>query len=1017
MKYERLTGISLLRPWSTKVLIHQTIPNISRFAFKSASLRAPSTVAGGGFMFQGLPRRVLLLVLLATVLVLHCCPAYGQVGTNSTLQGTVLDRSGATMPDATVTVRNVSLGLERTTKVDAQGHYIFAALPPTGEYQVTAESPGFAPEIFQGLTFQANTSNVVNFTLKPGTVQERVVVSEQAPLVESTQSQVAHTVDDQEVQELPVVSRNFFDYMNLTPGVVRTGSGSGNVTLNGQGIRQLTILADGVTNQLREIRTLGGDLAGANGTFSLDVVKEMQVITNAYSAEFGRSLSGVVNVITKSGTNQFHGDGFIYGRPASLAATDPLTKRDPDLNREQWGVTIGGPIVKDKTHFLGNYEQTHQNQLDTSITSPLEPHPGVILNQPFKELKTFGKVDHQFSTNERLEGRYSFVRSRTDNINVGGLNTSDRADAVDDFTQNVEASLTSLISSRMVNEFRFAFTKDKFDNFQEAVGPNLPPDYSHLTAAINRAGVGNLGPDPNLPQNLNEKGIHFIDKLSHTIGRHNLKYGGDVSAYFRFVTFYNNLLGMYNFIAGTPFPFNPSNPKTFPVNYQQAFGKSGLNFHEQLLGLFFQDDFNVKRGLTLNMGLRYDYETLMRDTNNFAPRFGFAWDPKNNGKTVIRGSYGIFFSTVETSLINRESNSGPQGLFTISITPFNADGSPNPVFPTFPNRLTALPTGVNFVRTDVFIPITRGLSSTDFPESVGNKFGGLRVNPYAQQLNFGIQRELVPNLALAIDYVMVHGLKLLRTEDLNAPPLFEVFPGHTRTVAQADALRPFGVPSRVPGPLGVGFGGFRNMFVQESGDASIYHAMNVRLTKRFSRHFTMDGFYTFSKAISDSDNFRVSSSRHLDPTNYRLDRGLADQDRRHNFVLSGIWELPLGFRVGGIFNAVSGIRYSGVTGGDPMGLGDSQGGTTRERPGALGRNTFGGRRLVNMDANVAKEIKLTERQRLELRAEVFNLANHFNTTMINNAIGLDPTRPPATFGLPTSTNPGRQFQFAGRYSF
>jgi hypothetical protein len=264
---------------------------------------------------------------------------------------------------------------------------------------------------------------------------------------------------------------------------------------------------------------------------------------------------------------------------------------------------------------------------------------------------------------------------------------------------------------------------------------------------------------------------------------------------------------------------------------------------------------------------------------------------------------------------------------------------------------------------------------------------------------------------------MVRGVKLLRTEDYNAPPFFEVFPGHTRTVAQADALRPFGVPSRVPGPLGVDFGGFRNLFVQESGDSSIYHAMNVRLTKRFSRRFSMDGFYTFSKAISDSDNFRVGSSRHLDPTNYHLDRGLADQDRRHNFVLSGIWELPLGFRFGGIFNAVSGIRYSGVTGGDPMGLGDSQGGTSRERPGALGRNTFGGRRLVNLDANLAKELKLTEHQRLELRAEVFNLANHFNITGINNTTGLDLAHPPATFGLPTSTNPGRQYQFVARYSF
>ena len=963
-------------------------------------------------------RQMLAFALAATLAAgLGATVLCAQTGTSFTLQGTVFDPSGAVVPGATVSVKNLSLGLARTGQADDQGHYIFAALPPTGEYQISVESRGFASQTRGGLTFEANASPVINFTLKPGAVQENVMVNEQAPLVESTRSEVSYTVGEQAVQDLPLVSRNFFDYMNLTPGVVRVGGGSGNVTLNGQGRRELTILADGVTNQLREIRTLGGDLAGANGTFSLDVVKEVQVITNAFSAEFGRSLAGVVNSITKSGTNEFHGDGFIYGRPSSLAAGDPLTKRNPELNREQWGGTIGGPIVKDKTHFLANYEQTHQAQLAAGITSVLEPQPGVLLNQPFKELKTFGKVDHQFTPNHRLEGRYSFVRSKSDNLGPGGLTTSDRADAAQDFTQNLEASLTSVISPRVVNEFRFAFTKDKFDNFQEVVGPSLPPDYSHLTAAINRAGVGNLGPDPNLPQNLDEKGLHWIDKLSDTVGRHNLKFGGEVSAYFRFVTFFNNLLGTYNFAAGTPFPFDPNNPKTFPVNYQQAFGKSGLNFREALLGFFFQDDFNVTRGLTLNMGLRYDYETLIRDSNNFAPRFGFAWDPKKDGKTVVRGSYGIFFATIETSLINRESNSGPQGLFTISLTPFNPDGSLNPLFPTFPNRLTALPVGVNFVRTDVFIPITRGLSTTDFPESVGDKFGGLRVNPYTEQLNFGIQRELVPNLALSIDYTMVHGLKLLRTEDLNAPPFFMVFLGHTRSVAQADALRPFGVPSRVPGPLGVDFGGFRNLFLQESGDSSIYHAMTVRLTKRFSRGFSLGGFYTFSKAISDSDNFRVADSRHLDPTNYRLDRGLADQDRRHNFVLSGIWELPFGFRLGGIFNAVSGIHYTGVTGGDPMGIADSQGGTGRERPGQLGRNTFQARRIVNLDANVAKGFKLTEKQRVELRAEVFNFANHFNITNVNNTIGLDILNPPAAFGRPTGTLAGRQFQFSGRYSF
>ena len=953
-------------------------------------------------------RRMLAFALVAALAAGLCAAVlHAQTGTSFTLQGTVFDPSGAAVPGATVTVKNVSLGLVRTVQADTQGYYIFAALPLTGEYQIVVEAPGFATETKQGLTFEANAAAVVNFTLRTGAVTENVVVTAQAPLVDSTRSEVEHTVGERSVQDLPLNGRNFFDYMSLTPGVVRVGGGSGNVTLNGQGRRNLTILADGVTNQLREIRTLGGDLAGANGTFSLDVVQQVQVITNAFSAEFGRSLSGVVNVITKSGTNEFHGDVFVYERPGTIDAGDPITKRNPDLSRQQWGGTFGGPIIKNKTHFVGNYEQTRQTQQAVGIISPLETNPSSFLDVPFHELKTFGKVDHQLSPSNRLEGRYSLVRSRGDNQGVGGFFTSDRASAVQDFTQNVEASLTSVITPRIVNEFRFAFTKDKFDDFQEVVGPQLPPDFSKVSVAVNRPGVGFAGTDPSLPQNLNEKGLHWIDKLSHNVGRHNLKYGGEVSAYFRFVTFFNNFVGTYNFAAGTPFPFNPNDPRTFPVNYQQAFGVSGLNFREALLGLFFQDDFNFTPGLTFNLGLRYDYETLMRDTNNFAPRFGFAWDPRKDGKTVVRGSFGIFFATIETSLINRESNSGPQGIVTISLTPSD------PLFPTFPNRFTSLPTGAKIIRNDVFIPIVRGLSQKDFPQSVGDKFGGLRVNPYSEQLDFGIQRQLASNLVMSVDYTMVRGLKLLRTEDLNEPPFFMVGPGHTRTQAQADALRPFGVPSRVPGPLGVDFGGFRRLLIQESGDSSIYHAMTVRFTKRFSRSFGVDGFYTFSKAVSNSDNFRENDSLHFDPTNYRLDRALADQDRRHNFVVNGIWELPFRFRLGGIFSAVSGIHYTGVTGGDPMGLATSRG----ERPGALGRNTFTGRRTVNLDANVAKDFKVRERHIFEARFEVFNTFNHFNIAGVNNVIGLDPTAPPAAFGRPTATSPGRQFQFSGRYSF
>jgi outer membrane receptor for ferrienterochelin and colicin len=950
----------------------------------------------------GRPLAFFLLLLSAMTCLLHA-----QTGTSFTLEGTVYDPAGAVIGGATVTVTNAELGVSRTATTNREGRYVFAALPPTGHYDVSVAAAGFATNTEKSLAFQANTSPVVDITMSTGVVENRVDVSAASQQLETSTSEVDTTIPSQSIQNLPSNGRNFFDYIMLTPGAVRNGTGSGAVTLNGQGIRELTILADGVPNQLREIRTDAGDLAGGNGTFSLDVVQEINVVTNGYSAEFGRSMAGVVNVITRSGTNQVHGDGFYFDRAAALGAHDPLTHNNPNLNREQWGGTIGGPIIKDRLLYLGNYEQTHQQQNASGITSPLQTNPGQLLQIPFRELKFFGKADYKINDANRFEGRYSIIRSRADNQDIGGLSTTQRADSVSDHTQDVEVSDTSVFSARLVNEARFAYTRDVYLDYQASVGPALPPDFSKVGAAANYAGVGNLGPDPNIPQDLNENGYTGQDKLSQSIGNHELKYGGEYSKYVRFVTFYDNFTGTYTFAAGTPYPFNINNPKTYPTQYTQAFGISGLNYNESLYGAFVQDDFKASRFLTINAGLRYDYETIMHDSNNFSPRIGFAWDIFKTGQTILRGNYGIFYATIETSLINRESNNGPNGIKTISIVPGD------PLFPTYPNRIAALPPNANVTLSDVFIPIVRGLSTVDFPDSVGNKYGGLRVNPYTEQATLQVQQEMPHEIVLSIDYVNLHGVKLLRTEDMNLPPYFEIGPGRTRTQAQADAERPWGVPSRVPGPLGITFGGYRRLLIQDSGDQSFYNALNVRFKKRVGSRATFEGFYTWSKAISDSDNFRENTALHVDPANYLIDRGLSDQDRRNNFLVNGFVQLPYGFRLGGILSAISGLRYSGAAGSDAMGIA-----TTRdERPLNGRRNAFGTPAAYNLDANLAKTIHIKNEQSLDLRAETFNTLNHFNFATVNNVIGLNPAAPPATFGKATSAASGRTVQFGAKYSF
>lgn len=955
-------------------------------------------------------KRVHVLYVLSFALAMVCLVSlssslFGQAGTSFTLVGTVKDEQGGVLPGATVTVINESIGLRRSVVTNESGQYTLAGLPPTGTYQIQVEMPGFRTERQSGLQFEANRVPTIDFVLKVGAPSEVVTVTSAAPLVQRSQAQLSETVTEQKIEELPNRGRNFFDYVALAAGSVKTGGGSGNVTFNGIGRRNVTILTDGMVAQNREIRT--NDL-GVDSSLQLDVVKEVQVVTNNFSAEFGRSPSAVVNAITKSGTNQLHGSAYIYQRFGKLDASNPLTGSNSEVNRSQFGGVVGGPIVKDKTHFFGAVERIDQKEKAGNIVTILEPAAsrGLVI-VPDLEFQGLVKVDHQFNDSNHFDIRYNYSRGRQNNLGIGGFNTSERAFKLFTDDHRIVAGLVSIINPNVVNEARFMYSKNVFDDFQEQLPRQLPPDFSNLGPAVNRAGIGNTGPAPFLPQNLDERAKEFQDKISWNVGKHNLKFGADYVRYNRFVTFFNDFIGTYTFAPDTPFPFDINDPATYPVTFTQAFGTSGLRFKEWLIGTFIQDDFRVHPRLTLNLGLRYDYESILKDSNNFAPRIGLAWDVTGDGKTVVRAGYGHFFATIETSLINRESNFGPEGIKTIRLQ------QGDPLFPTFPNIFSAFPAGAVNTQDRVFIPIVRGLSEQDFPLSVGEQHPELRMNAYSQQATLGIQHLLTRDLVVSVDYTFVRGLKLGRTQDLNAPPFFEVGPGQTRSVAEADALRPYGVPSTVPGPLGIQFGGFRRLLLQDVGNQSFYHAMKINVTKRFSDRFTFEANYTVSKSISDSDNFRENDSLPTHPDNILADRGLSDTDRRHNFVANGLVDLPHGFRFSAIVNMQSGFPYTGRAGFDAAGIGNS----VRVRPGLLGRNTFRSDAFYNFDTSIVKTFNFTEEQNLAVRMDVFNLFNHANSASVSQTLGLDISNPNANFGRVTSVAQMRTMQFSLKYQF
>jgi hypothetical protein len=646
------------------------------------------------------------------------------------------------------------------------------------------------------------------------------------------------------------------------------------------------------------------------------------------------------------------------------------------------------------------------------VTSILEP--GTYATKSHIN-QGFGRIDHRFTQNNVLDARYSLTRNGGENSGIGGLNTFDRRSNNESRSDTVVASLVTLLGNNKVNEARARYTYNTTDSYSPLTAENgvasRTPNFSSVPVSVSRSGVGNAGPPTGLPQNLVEKRLQFVNNFSLRTGSHQWKFGGDIIHSWRFVTFFNNFAGTYTFAAGTPFPFDPANPATYPFQYTQSFGNSGLNFTDTMGALFVQDDWEIARGITLNLGVRWDVDTLIQgDHNNVAPRIGFAWNVGNTGKTVIRGNTGIFYDTLESSLINRESNFGPVGQAALDLR------QGDPLFPTFPARLTAFPTGAAAVpRSTVIVPVYKG---DDFPLGIGDTLQ--RIAPYFFNSTIGFQQELGPNWAMSVDYVRVRGYEMLSTLDINAPPYFPLGPGQTRTAAQANRLRPLGVPNRTGGPYNVPFTGFRDLQLQFNSGETQYDALKLGVTRRASSRYEVRVNYTFSKARGDVDNFRTNESFVPGLTDVDGDRsyqqGPGANDAPHNLAASGYIRAPFGINVGAILTSRSGFPYTGVVGIDANGDGVS-GGSFGDRPAALTRNSFRRPSVTTLDVSATKQFTLAGSNRIEIRADVFNATNNKAVTNVNNTIGLDVNNPPAAFGRATQRQGAIEGQLSIRYRF
>jgi len=960
-----------------------------------------------------MPRTISRRLLSVCVCVLALAASARADVTRFDLAGTVVDGTGGVLPGATVTLKNADTGFVRSTTTDDQGRYAFSALNPTGKWTLSVELPGFAPQNREGLEFQANTKPEINFRLSVGSLQEAVTVQASSPLIRTRESELSAILDTKQVETLPTNGRNFLSLLQTSGSVVPTSASisSSNISVNGQGTRMVNFVADGVSMTGREIRTVNGEFGGGNG-LSIDAIKEVQVITNGFKAETGQTGAGTISVVTKSGTNTLSGSAYGFWRPSDLVAANLLTGQKTSQKRQQYGGTIGGPLKRDRTFYFANYEDTTIDDAAV-VTSTLAPG---TFSAPQQQRQGFVKLNHRFDDRNALDARYSFNRNKQEGQGVGGLNTYDRRTNTEGRTDAFIASLVSNFGSNKVNEARFRYTYDVVDFYSPLVSSSgaesRTPDFSSAPVSVVYTATGNAGTNPGFPQNLVEKRAQWVDHFSVVRGSHQLKAGVDVTGSWRFVTFFNNFTGTYTFAQGTKFPFNANDPATFPIQFTQTFGTSGLNFKDYMAGAFAQDDWVVTHGLTVNLGVRWDKDSLFQgDNNNVAPRAGFAWNVGGNTRTVVRGNTGIFYDTLESSLINRESNTGPVGQTTIDLR------AGDPLFPTFPTRLSGFPTGANTVaRATVYVPVFQG---PDFPFGIGNDFQ--RTAPYFFNTNLGVQRELAPDWAVSADYTRVYGYNMLVTWDTNAPPYFALGPGQTRTLAQGNALRPLGVPNTTGGPYGIDFTGFRSLYLQFNGGHTEYNALKLGLTKRLSHHYDLQASYTLGRARGDVDNFRLANSFVPGLTAIDGDRsyqwGPSDTDVPHVFVVSGMYEAPFGLRASTILFARTGFPYTGVVGVDSDGDGFQGTSSFSDRPASLGRNSFRYPATVTLDTSVAYDLKIAGSNRVELRFDVFNLLNRTNVSSVNNVIGLNPQAPPATFGTITGVRDQRQAQVAVRYRF
>ena len=887
------------------------------------------------------------------------------------------DGSGSVIAAVRMKAVNLERDQEWVTTTDSQGRYRFLYVP-VGQYKLRAEKAGFKT-VEHRITLSIGQSLDIPMRLTVEGITEQVSVTSELPLLESTRSELSETILPREVDSLPLNGRNYLDLAALTPGVSR-GNPVGNQRFAETSAvpgTQISVAGQRNINNNFVIDGLSGndDAADLPGTFfSQEVIREFQVIASGGVAEFGRASSGIVNVITQSGGNAWHGRFYGFLRNQRLDARNPLAQTKDPLTQAQYGATSGGPIVPGKTFVFGNFEQT---RLNNAVVVTIQPVNVAAINTVLDQIgyssgriatgivptgydstNVLVRLDHRLNDANLLSGRYSFYDINSYNARgVGGLNAETRGTALVNRDQTVAFGAFSTFSSRMANEVRLQFTRSRLGApANDQVGP-----------AINIAGVANMGTSTSSPTQRDIDLFEILDNITLLHGDHSIKAGIDFLYNRINIGFPGALQGAYNFSSLA----NLRNG-TY-TQFQQAFGEPIQFQSNPNFGVFIQDQWRVNRTLTVNAGLRYDLQWLPdpigTDATNVAPRLGVAWAPQG-GSLVLRANYGIYFERIPlratSNALQRDGSKYRVALFTFG----------QPGAPIFPHVASTYPEG--------FLP-----SVTTIDPSIDNA--------YSQQASLQLEKAFTSNTTLSAGYLYTRGLHLILQRNVNVP----------RFPASA------GVPN-----LGRPNPNYANITRYESSGDSYYHGLAVAITRRFSQWFGARLSYTLSKAIDNTGNAFFFTPQ--DNFNLRDDRGLGDNDQRHLLALSGtfeasfddrenIWKRILtGFNASYIFRYGSPLPFNIVTGTDR-----NNDTNVNDRPVGIGRNTGKGFNFASLDVRVSRQIRVSERFRLDVIAEAFNVFNRANYQIPNNTFGPG-TVPLPAFGRPTAAADPRQIQFGLR---